>query len=782
MHLLHFNPVHIKKPIFAKQILFYMDELKDDFPEEYERLLAYFDPDIIRELLNGEDEEAIYQLFQSLPLESFRAFVDLISSKILVWNLITLSAAVKVLVQLDLIKFLTFCEATEYSANYPTFGILKALMFIAPAYGEKQFEFLANAIISSNNSDRAINFSSLIAILGCLYSIERHSQMIIESISHLKDDETEVDNFFSELYNQFSNDSPYLQLIYDLKQERNRSLLTDFSLLFKTDAPLAGIETAFRLYDAAYLQRIQELISAYPGSVKNEHNHLQTFSDFSNNFHDPGLQNYWADFLSALLLTDLQITENDLAHFSMDEIYDLLSLDILNLPFLEIITARLRELPDEEIAARLIQMARQYPGPNALISMIQIMGKLQFPEFIDILIDLSVHERGEQVSDQASSALFAFGVKASPRIAERWNNLNSVQKIYCNNNLKYFGSELTQQILLDWAKAEKNLDEHWFDMAMYYPSPEILKIIKHELRREQSFIEAAFYISCCLLDIPDPNMIEFEKREKTRREYKQISLNQLVGNRLDSSYSTLASQLYLKLRCRKCAGVNTYQIDKICISNDENYSPADFFIPDQPRCLSCGDETDFELHPDAYYAIFSNAFKMRLFSERDIYYERRVILTGPIYIGNKMIPLQDALRRYEELYQNNLYDVKTILGFAEVSARFGKSEQAMNLCLTAQKLDPVCAEAVYILAQLYLESELIDEALYILEKSWVHEEEWNYYKVVDISEKSFKLNYIELLNALLKISGFPPIETIFADSLSHQRNQNAKSHKMKKRR
>jgi len=391
----------------------------------------------------------------------------------------------------------------------------------------------------------------------------------------------------------------------------------------------------------------------------------------------------------------------------------------------EILSEDREEVPDEFVAEvkalgpaavpALQKILEEDPESWAALRAAEVMEALaqSSPEAclpaIPALMNGLRDEVGDLVKEKCMAALQRLGEPVLDEAARVLAEGDSSQKLYLMSVLEEIPVERSVDLLLEHYDA---LLEEWGEPVVEalksLGSARAIELLRPDALRGEAVFEEAFLVLCDLhgLDLEElgPLRAAHEKRE--------AQLNaQLEALESATSLADLLpgdeEEMRLKLKCRTCRRVYTYEVGQVFYCTGEEDQEKAFFFQRRIVCKNCGAEDQYELTSEAHLALTVELIKITI-RARDRgpappgASRLQILENFTLADGTRCTPLE-AVEIYRERIAQDPTNPEHRFRFGNVLRFLGRIEEAQEQYEEAVRLDPTCIQAHFNLGTLALE-------------------------------------------------------------------------------
>jgi hypothetical protein len=465
-----------------------------------------------------------------------------------------------------------------------------------------------------------------------------------------------------------------------------------------------------------------------------------------------------ACFAVAAILSAFERAEIVVDDLSMEDVFDVLTLDLSENRHFGTLTERLRSFDFRDIALSVNERMPSIKNSWGGIHLANLVGELRLVDSIPILIDSLNRESGDFLCEAAQEALVRIGEPAQLVLIARWGELDSSQGIYGRGVLEQVGGRHTAEFAVEhFQKLFRDDVEGWCGLAEAAPDERSIDLLEPELRRKQPLIDETFYCLCMLTGRGHENLGDIRKRvmEKRRRDLERLS--DFTSGKFPAVHDTVT----LALKCERCGDVNRYEVRDIVVGGSGSTTP--FFIGDEFPCASCGEWPDFELTTEAVMGL--TATMMMLSAEEAAGNERK----GPLRLVDahyrwEQRPAPEVMAELKAAVAENPNSIDDHLRLGRVQYLFNRRRRAAECYSRVLELEPDSMEAglglAHVMADTGSRQDAYDRLCTMLER----QAKWRFFRVDELPPAALGHEFAKLYNQLQTGLGFherPLLHTSF---------------------
>ena len=746
---LNLTPQKIRDPFVAEWALHRLRDIHNADIDDDLNLEELFSDVIIWEIISENKSPFLIDLFHGLPPEKFANLVPELCRLWPKWSDMVSSAAAEVISKAAPKEFLKLAD--KYIRSFQGiqdwnqfFGIIDGLSRIESPAVKELAEKLIELIYPELEDERFLTgFYPEIFYLAYKNKLPNSLELFLYILKLSQKDADKSDYTLIKIYSHLTGGLPYLNLIHDIRSDRGMHTFIDLSVLFQEDTPLSEFDDMVNKPGEQILKRVMNYL---PPLTEKQFEIIEYLTraideiDFKNRKN----RTNFACFVLGLVISLYAREKYDLSALTLDELVKIASFDIDSLPCYEQIVERIGEFPKNDIIEEFFVGLAKAHNTFGEVHLLNIMGSFKYPEFIETFIACMGEKRGDYACEAAKIALERLGSAAESAIIERWDTLDSCQKIYSYSVLELTVGEKTVQLLnrIELGK-DLNWEEMWCYTALGTPDLSLAKYLEPELKRKQFCLDDTYLKLCLLLDYNPPYLSEIRERVITRKAKSEAKMKTMMGSDLEN---IVDDKMSISLVCQKCDKENRYEVENVFI--DPTNKKSEPFIGDDLECLTCGAKKGFYITNMGQLALTAELLKMSMVIKEGREYDGPLKMLGATILGGKKTTLPEALDYYEKALSKDPENVENLLGYANVLKNIGRTKQAKKYYLKCLKSDPCCVEASLNLAKILGDEGQFRNALNIMKESLKYKSEWRLYKWHRKSFADFEQIFLEEYNAL----------------------------------
>lgn len=249
------------------------------------------------------------------------------------------------------------------------------------------------------------------------------------------------------------------------------------------------------------------------------------------------------------------------------------------------------------------------------------------------------------------------------------------------------------------------------------PDLRLLELLKPELRRKQSLIDRAFYISARLLDYEGSEV----DAAKDRAFAYHLRSKQAIKE-MDSGSIPQSDHLYLDLKCPSCDAVNQYKTKGVIVSTEADVP---YLLADEFPCASCNNYVDFTFTSMAVMAISAELIKSSIDKNSD-HPQTPKVQTINCRLDGKIIPLAVAISSLQKDLSANPKDAMQWFQLGNLITQINRPKATIDAHQKSVDYAPTAADAKFALAISLADNDQEREAFAVLHKALKQLPEWTF--------------------------------------------------------
>ncbi len=312
------------------------------------------------------------------------------------------------------------------------------------------------------------------------------------------------------------------------------------------------------------------------------------------------------------------------------------SYDIADLPCCREILDILGRVDPGEVVPGMkaaLEKARDHYGG---VHLARMMGDLGYHEFIDPLIGCMSRDAGDFISEEAMTALAKIGTEAEEAVMNRWESLDSSQRIYGYGVMKRIGNrERAVSFLQDRFSEVRSRPadlEGWCVTAEAVPDRRLVEILEGELHRKLVAVDESYATLCSLLNLQRSGLEEVRQRigeHRARMGFKSLDEMTVEDIMDDTSH--------MELLCESCGDTNHFEVPVILISPE--HPKEEPCLGGDLACPSCGALGPFKPTAMGMMALVAETLKINMAADSGVEYSGPLqLVTSSLHDGRVVAP------------------------------------------------------------------------------------------------------------------------------------------------
>lgn len=727
-------------------IRFYSKLPKNAQTERNQIEVDWFHEFFLAQIIERGDTSFLKRLFRALPPQHFSSLKHLISKNWTTWSASTVLEAADVLaviapdqlIQLyleDLAKFKhgTKIDPLRFSSinHIPTDWDNASL-------SELTTQLINNIPAWQDPVSKALLISALLNFAKQLDT--ENLEFLLEAALQLETSENRRHGIFRHLFMGLFDHDDYLEMVFDREEYESPLRLVELAAFFKDSAPLVQFDTWLKKLPTS--NDILPLLETLKEESVGCRIGLRLLKD-SKRITAKLSTKSQAQLVLAACIHGYAKSALEIATFDVSATLNLLSIDLEEPRWNSLLTQHLKTLDASVVSAALITRLRENYDDFAAVNVAEVMGELAYPEFIEPLIAAIGENKGDFICEAARLALSNIGNPAQATLIALWDKLDRSQKIFGLSIIQSSHNQATIDFATSRFSELLNDDmESACELILASPSAALLELLKPELRRKQSLLDRAFYISAKLLDYEDAEVDA--AKERAFAEHQRTE--QLFAS-FESGYLPQNDHLFLDLECSVCGAVNRYQAKGVVVTADDNQST---LLADEFPCASCNEYVEFNFTSMAKMAVFAELVKLTALNKGDSS-AFQTIKTMDCRLDGQVMPLASAIATVRSRLNTDPQNAREWLRLGNLLSNLHRPKASIKAYQNAIKFAPTAVDAQFALAHTLTE----------------HQQESNAFKQLQTAlEQSANWSFL---------GEFPNFGNAFADLYNHLRRQLGKN-------
>ncbi len=746
-------------PLMLEWALRYYNDLQENNRKEKARIESTWFHDLfIAQLIERNETKTLSHLFNTLPAQHFSSLTNLIIKHWPQWPAFLANAAIQILAinapqeflrllddhlkkieqgaSLDFERFLNIYVIAEIGIDVSWRPFLNRLGQKILALPEENFGrvfFLPSLLRMSYG----LSFETLESVL---VAALRSSNGSNRSAGMLK-------NLFQGLFRQ----KEFLELVFDRSRNKSTQRLEPLDHLFREETPLTQLDQWLDSPPAfSTIIPILEELSNQSDSCKKILKLLKDSTKVNQLLPD----DIRSQLSVAACIQSFVRTTFDNSKLDLDGMLDLLSADFFNPHWYLDLLAYLRTFDKDDITTALIARLPSVRDTYGGVQLAEVMGDLAWPEFVSCLIDSIAEDQGDYLCEASQTALKKIGKPAQIALIERWNDLDSSQRIYGLAVISDIGGKVAADFACEQFDVlmDDNV-ESCCELALTAPDQRLLNRLRSELRRQQPLIDRACYILARLLDQDDD-----ETQAAKNRALADLTRKAKIRKSFESGDFS-SDSLYLELRCTSCNDINQYAVKGVIVAKDQNEN-IPHLINDEFPCVSCGQYVEFEFTSSALMSLTTEMLMMKAAYEKGDQPNSR-ITTMNCQVNGQILPAASALEKLREQVATSPDDAHAWFQLGKTLAYINRPKAGIQALSQAVQLTPAAIDVKLALANAHILNDANEEAFQILSDALNHVADWQFL----VLQPNFGQDFAKFYNQLRRSLGRDDLPALHPSSL-----------------
>jgi len=732
-------------------IHFYSDLPNNAHAEKSQIETDWFHELFVAQLIKGGDKSLLGQFFRALPPQHFSSFTQLIVKNWTNWPASLVTSAAPILATNapdDLMELFK-----KDLAQLKTGNIVDPLRFLS----------IDQLAIENTNATQFINEFSLVVLrlnddfaqsilIDPLFkhrkalSTDTVEKLITKALD-IESSEDRRKRHFESLFIGLFGSCEYLEMVYDKETFDLPLKLATLAAFFVDSAPLKQLDIWLdQLPNTEDIYPLLENISSESDSCYLLLGLLKKSKQLSEKLR--------SQLALAACLHGLSKDSIDVIDFDLTETVGLLAIDLNNSKWTDLLINHLKSFEPSAISPLLIQHLQQkdvaYFGA---VHATKAMGELKCPEFISPLINAISSDSGDFLCEAALESLLKIGVEAQTALIEQWDSLDSSQRIFGQSLIKNIHSKTASDFIVSRFSELMSFDmELACELITATPDLRLLELLKPELRREQTLIDSAFYISSRLLGYTGQEVDAAKEHA-----FADHLRSQQAMDALDSGSMPQKDHLHLELKCPACDSVNQYKTKGVIVSTEANVP---YLLADEFPCVSCNKQVDFIFTSMAMMAVTAELITNSV-NKNSAHSQTAKVRTSNCRLDGKTIPLAIALSSLQKDLAKKPDNALKWFQFGNLITQINRPKATVDAYNKAVDYAPTAVDAKFALAITLADNLQEAKAFSILQFALKQLPEWTF--LSDFPD--FGQTFADLYNHLRRSLGKLDIPAVHPSSL-----------------
>ena len=741
-------------PIMQEWAIHFYSDLPNNAQLEKTQIETdWFHELFITQLINSGDTSLLGQFFRELPPQNYSKLTHLIVKNWTNWPSSLVTSAANILAVNapdDLIQLFKNDLALLKTGSIDPLRFLSIDQLATENTTSTVVEFINEfslVVLNLNNK-----FAQSI-LLHPLFKLSKTIsadilEKLVAKVFDIEPSEDRRKSHFESLFTGLFGSSEYLEMVYDRETFNSPLNLSTLAPFFVDSAPIEQFDSWL-----AELPQPEEIFSL-----------LETISSESDNCH----------LLLGLLKSSTHLSEKlqsqlalaacihglskdtiNTSHFDLTKTVDLLAIDLNNSKWTDVLIDHLKTFEPSLISPLLIQHLQDDAAYFGAVHVAKAMGELQYPEFISPLINAIGSNAGDFLCEAAQESLLKIGNDAQTTLIAQWDSLDSSQQIFGQSLIKNIHGKTASDFIVSRFSELMSFDlELACELIAASPDLRLLELLKPELRRKQSLIDRAFYISARLLDYEGPEVdaakeSSFADHLRSKQAMKEMDSGSIPHN----------DHLYLELKCPSCEAVNQYETKGVIISTEANVP---YLLADEFPCASCNNYVDFTFTSMAVMAVSAELIKSSI-DKNSEHPQTPKVRTLDCRLEGKIIPLAVALSSLQKDLSINPENALQWFKFGNLITQINRPKATIDAYQKSVDYAPTATDAKFALAITLADNDQEREAFAVLQFALKQLPEWTF--LSDFPD--FGHTFANLYNHLRRSLGKTDVPAVHPSALSH---------------
>ena len=539
-------------------------------------------------------------------------------------------------------------------------------------------------------------------------------QVLLDAALQLENAENRPQDIFRRLFTGLFGHDDYLVMVFDREQYESSLKLARLAAFFADSAPLAQFDIWLAELPVVkeMLPLLEALSESSPG-CKTVLNLLQN-SKLTTAKLSVRLQSQLA---LAACIHGYATSILDPAGFDVSTTLELLAIDIENTRWHNLLTKHLKTLDPSTVSAALITRLSENDDDFAAVHIAEAMGELAYSEFVEPLIAAIGENKGDYLCEAARLALSGIGNPAQAALIAQWDALDRSQQIYGLSVIQGLHNQATTDFAISrFAQLLSDDLESACELILAAPSVPLLELLKPELRRKQSLLDRAFYVSAKLLDYKGAEVDA--AKERTFAEHQRVE--QAMAD-FESGDMPQNDHLFLELECPACGAVNRYQAKGVVVTADNQST----LLADEFPCVSCNEYVEFNFTAMAKMAVFAELIKRAALKNGDTSADQ-TIKTMDCRLDGQVMPLAAAITTVRSRLDAAPQNAREWFRLGNLFSNINRPKASIKAYRNAVKFAPTAVDAKFALAHTLTDLQQEIEAFKLLQTALEQSASWNF--------------------------------------------------------
>jgi tetratricopeptide (TPR) repeat protein len=385
-----------------------------------------------------------------------------------------------------------------------------------------------------------------------------------------------------------------------------------------------------------------------------------------------------------------------------------------------------KELPARraEVAEPLLEILKQERTSVATVRAVGALGQMREARAVPLLLEI-LNGDDDFVNKTCGRALEEIGppvlshaeaVLSGDHIGQKISLLGVLAQIPCE--------EAVDLLLKHYETLIREIPDVLLSTLENLGSRRALPLIERDIDKGERLFDDAFVLLCELHDVKHPKRERLRAESERRRKRDEVLIAKAETDGFESLLMDVKDPLFLKLECRACGRVYTYQVEEVLVSPEQmkrKDAPTDsaFFIRERIVCKNCGAEDDYRFASEAMVALMAELMRVGMLRQQkgDVPLEdQRVKLVDFRLMDGTRCSPREALHLYQQRIEADPKNPELHDRIGCVYRLWRRYDQAITHFQRAMALDPERIATLYHLAELYREMGREKEAIRAMEE------------------------------------------------------------------
>jgi hypothetical protein len=384
-----------------------------------------------------------------------------------------------------------------------------------------------------------------------------------------------------------------------------------------------------------------------------------------------------------------------------------------------------KELPSRgaKAADRLLEVLKQKPEGVATSRAADVLGIMHDARAVPWLLE---HLEGETIDNEVyERALKRIGspVLAHTDVVLKGDDIG--QKLSLVSVLGKLPFEESVELLLNhYDRLVREIPETLMMALGNLGSRRALPLIERDIGKGEVDFDDAFLLLSELHEIKHPMLSKLRSESERSKQRSEALIEKAQTQGIGALLMEDAGPLRLKLKCRACERVYTYEVEEVFVSSEQvkrKDSPTGsaFFIRERIVCKSCGAEDDYSFTNEAMLSLTVELVRLTVLVKQkgntaEASARLKVVEFG-LQDGTRCTP-REALEIYKRRIAADPNNPELYMLLANVYAFLHRYDEAMAHFQQALAIDPDHLATVFHMANVYREMGQEQKAIRTLEE------------------------------------------------------------------